>query len=160
MASWTSPKTWAVGDVLTASDMNTYVRDNTSFLGSTVAAVNNTSGGVVGGVSTFGDLTSGGVGPAVSAVTGTKALVFVQADLISTTSGDSCAVGYDVSGATTIAADVTRCVSSGVTSPWQGAAAIVQTGLTAGTNTFTLRYYANAAAAFFANRNIAVMPLP
>ena len=30
--SWTSPKTWSVGDLLTSSDMNTYVRDNTSFL--------------------------------------------------------------------------------------------------------------------------------
>lgn len=26
--AWTTPKTWAVGDVLTAADMNTYVRDN------------------------------------------------------------------------------------------------------------------------------------
>jgi hypothetical protein len=30
--AWTSPKTWAVGNVLTASEMNTYVRDNTAFL--------------------------------------------------------------------------------------------------------------------------------
>jgi hypothetical protein len=94
--------------VLTASDLSTYVRDNTSFLGSTGAAAIGTSVGVVGGVSTFGDLTSGGVGPAVSAVTGTKALV------------------------------------------------VVQTGLIAGTNTFTLRYYANAAPA----NNLIVMPLP
>lgn len=26
--TWTAPKTWSVGDILTASDMNTYVRDN------------------------------------------------------------------------------------------------------------------------------------
>ena len=30
--AWNTPKTWAVGDILTASDMNTYVRDNTDFL--------------------------------------------------------------------------------------------------------------------------------
>ena len=30
--AWSTPKTWAVGDILTASDMNTYVRDNTNFL--------------------------------------------------------------------------------------------------------------------------------
>jgi hypothetical protein len=30
--AWTSPKTWNFGDVLTAADMNTYVRDNTGFL--------------------------------------------------------------------------------------------------------------------------------
>jgi hypothetical protein len=30
--SWTTPKTWATGEVLTSSDMNTYVRDNTAAL--------------------------------------------------------------------------------------------------------------------------------
>jgi hypothetical protein len=30
--AWNTPKTWAVGDILTASDVNTYVRDNTNFL--------------------------------------------------------------------------------------------------------------------------------
>ena len=30
--AYTTPKTWAVGNVLTASDMNTYVRDNAAFL--------------------------------------------------------------------------------------------------------------------------------
>lgn len=32
MAIWTTPKTWNVGDILTAADMNTYVRDNTNAL--------------------------------------------------------------------------------------------------------------------------------
>jgi len=31
--SWTTPKTWAVGDVLTAADMNTHVRDNMRWVG-------------------------------------------------------------------------------------------------------------------------------
>lgn len=31
--AWTAPKTWSVGDVLTAADMNAYVRDNTKWLG-------------------------------------------------------------------------------------------------------------------------------
>lgn len=30
--AWSSPKTWNVGDVLTAADMNTYVRDNAGYL--------------------------------------------------------------------------------------------------------------------------------
>jgi hypothetical protein len=34
--AYTTPKTWSVGDVLTASDMNTYVRDNAAFLKSSV----------------------------------------------------------------------------------------------------------------------------
>lgn len=31
--SWSTPKTWSTGNVLTATDLNTYVRDNTSWLG-------------------------------------------------------------------------------------------------------------------------------
>lgn len=30
--TWTTPKTWAVGDPGTAADLNTYIRDNSSFL--------------------------------------------------------------------------------------------------------------------------------
>ena len=30
---WTTPKTWSVGDVLTAADLNTYNRDNVKWLG-------------------------------------------------------------------------------------------------------------------------------
>jgi hypothetical protein len=30
--SWTTPKTWNVGDPATSADLNTYVRDNASFL--------------------------------------------------------------------------------------------------------------------------------
>lgn len=32
--AWTTPRTWAVGETLTAANLNTYLRDNTSFLGS------------------------------------------------------------------------------------------------------------------------------
>lgn len=31
--AWTTPKTWSVGDVLTAADLNAYTRDNTKWLG-------------------------------------------------------------------------------------------------------------------------------
>lgn len=30
--AWTSPKTWAVNDLVTAADMNTYISDNLSYL--------------------------------------------------------------------------------------------------------------------------------
>lgn len=32
MSTWTDPKTWTAGDVLTAAEMNTYVRDNVDFV--------------------------------------------------------------------------------------------------------------------------------
>lgn len=34
--AWTSPKTWAAGDVWTAADANTYIRDNTAWLKSSL----------------------------------------------------------------------------------------------------------------------------
>lgn len=30
--AWTAPKTWALGELLTSSDLNTYIRDNNLFL--------------------------------------------------------------------------------------------------------------------------------
>lgn len=44
--AWSAPKTWNAGDVLSASDMNTYVRDNSLFLlsGRPVATVYQNSG--------------------------------------------------------------------------------------------------------------------
>ena len=32
MADWTTPKTWAIDEVVGASDLNTHVRDNLNFL--------------------------------------------------------------------------------------------------------------------------------
>jgi hypothetical protein len=37
--AWTSPKTWAVNDILTAGDLNTYVRDNENAVGTLTAYV-------------------------------------------------------------------------------------------------------------------------
>ena len=31
---WTTPKTWATNEVVTAANMNTHLRDNMAFLGS------------------------------------------------------------------------------------------------------------------------------
>lgn len=140
--------------------MNTYVRDNTAFLGSTAAAVLAATGSMFTSGASFVDLISGGAGPTVTAVTGAKALVIIQANMTSNVAGDTCSVGYDISGATTIPADVGRCLSSSSAAPFQGAAGIVQTGLTAGTNTFTAKYNANAASATFANRGLIIVPLP
>lgn len=33
--AWTTPKTWTVGELLTAADLNTYIRDNSDFLAET-----------------------------------------------------------------------------------------------------------------------------
>lgn len=66
--SWTAPKTWSVGDLLTAGDMNTYVRDNTTILP-----------GVSGKITSAGTITSG-TGFSVSAhTTGNYTITYTTA---------------------------------------------------------------------------------
>lgn len=157
---FSTPKTWAVGDILTASDMNTYVRDNIAFLGATQSQTINTSGVSGGILSSFSDLASGGVGPTVSLNTGTKALVILTAFLETTTDGDTVSMGFAVSGATTIAANVGQCYSTSQQSPIQAGASFTVTGLTAGSNTFTCKYLCPNSAVTASNRNLTVIPLP
>lgn len=47
--SWTTPKTWNVGDPMTASDLNTYVRDNTNALAQGMGLYGSNFGGVPAG---------------------------------------------------------------------------------------------------------------
>ncbi len=55
--AYTTPKTWAVGDVLTAADMNTYVRDNVSFLANPPKVRCYNSGAISTTTATFTKLT-------------------------------------------------------------------------------------------------------
>lgn len=63
--SWTAEKTWLVGDVLTASDMNVYVRDNATALI-----------GVTGIVAANGTITAGTGFSVVHSGTGVYAVTF------------------------------------------------------------------------------------
>jgi hypothetical protein len=112
---------------------------------------------------TFTDLAT--AGPAVTITTGTKALVIVTSEMIS---GGmvGCVAGYAVSGATTIAATDTTSAeivetanATGVTS--RASAASRLTTLTAGSNTFTMKYHSTVVArsADFKNREIIVIDL-
>jgi hypothetical protein len=112
---------------------------------------------------TFTDLTTSG--PAVTITTGTKALVIVTSEMIS---GGlvGCVAGYAVSGATTISATDTTAVridetanATGVTS--RASAVSRLTSLTAGSNTFTMKYRSTVTArtADFKNREIIVIDL-
>ena len=138
--SWTTPKTWAVGDVLTAADMNTYNRDNLTALQPQAATVS-TSPSTAS--TSYTDL--GTVGPAVTLTTGSSVLVDIGCGLANGTGGDGAFMSYAVSGATTISAvDAT---SVGATSASAGASvqaafSYLQTGLTPGSNTFTAKYKA------------------
>lgn len=156
--SWTAPPTFVAGTVFTAANANILAND-LSFLG---GVAGNRVNPLVGTSSTSYTDLAGSAGPAVTVTTGTSAVVAVQAFMQSNTSFDTCYMAYAVSGATTIAAGdnglIFNSPSSGVFAQWASVALI--TGLTAGSNVFTAKYRASAGIASFANRNIAVWPLP
>ena len=87
---------------------------------------------------TYTNLTT--VGPSVTLVTGTAAMISFGAG-INTPSGQNANLSFAVSGATTLAASDTNSVAAGGVTGGMfvtGSRTMVISGLTAGTNTFTL----------------------
>jgi hypothetical protein len=80
----------------------------------------------------------GGVGPTVSLNTGANALVIPTALLQPSVDGDIVSMGFAVSGATTIAANVGQCLGKSEEAPMQITAAYSVSSLNPGSNTFTL----------------------
>lgn len=84
-------------------------------------------------------------GPTVTLTTGTKALVIIQCWMANTNSSYGNFVSFAVSGASSIAASDSRCsYFIGSNSPYQARAGFASvfliTSLTAGSNTFTMKY--------------------
>ena len=107
---------------------------------------------------TYAALTT--AGPAVTLSTGTSAIVTLSAQITNGAAATTY-MGYDVSGATTLAAQDTRAivlVTSAATTP---NLTLSQTfnvsGLTAGANTFTAKYRVSANTGTFVNRSITVV---
>ena len=97
-------------------------------------------------------------GPAATLTTGTKALVVITTFMEANIGGYNTYAGFAVSGSTTIAASDTRGLraKAGV----QVSAVYLLTTLTAGSNTFTMKYKAEAGStATFSNREIAVIDM-
>lgn len=105
-------------------------------------------------------LTSGGTNPSVTLATGTTALVLVSVTGSVNPAPTTIACGVAVSGATTLAvAGNSNAVYVGISGGYIGTMtfAKVITGLTAGTNTFTLQYQSGAGnTASFSDRSITV----
>lgn len=104
----------------------------------------------------FTDLAT--VGPEVTVTTGTKALVTISC--YSRNSGASAQnASFAVSGATTVAAsDTVGTFGTGTTNIWQSRTYLI-TGLTAGSNTFTMKYNTGGGTATFGRRHINVIDL-
>lgn len=163
--SWTAPRTWVTGEVVTAALLNTHIRDNqidldrrTSPVGSVVATSQTTT------ATSYSDLAS--VGPAVTVTIGStgKALVALHSAIANATSNLASYAGFAVSGATTVAASDAQAI--GFTSPSSGAGiragtTLVVTGLNPGSTTFTAKYRMDPGVgpATFVDRRLAVTPL-
>lgn len=159
--AWNAPITFVANAVLTAAQLNAQVRDNLSETAPAKATAANrimvTTGAnaieereIVDAIveaeqtttsSTYADMAT--VGPTVTLTTGTKALVLINAQLKHATVGGIAWASFAVSGATTDAAIDGRAIlyetaTAGGGGVRCGAASLI--ALTAGTNTFTMKY--------------------
>lgn len=108
----------------------------------------------------FTDLTT--TGPNVTCETGTMALVHLHAAMWNTTAGEFALMGFAVSGDSTVAATDAMCIyheSGAANDAAQFGSLFLVTGLTAGDNTFTVKYRASAGTAHFYRRRLIVIPL-
>ena len=127
---------------------------------------NNDTAGTTTSTGYTATLTGGGTSPSatVTIPASGNALVILTGR-VTASQNTTAFMGYAVSGATTVAASDTRALireggGSSSTGYVQASATYRVTGLTAGSNVFTLQYRTSSGTGAFANRNIVVIPLP
>lgn len=153
--AWTTPRTWVTGEVVTAAYFNTNLRDNLNFLVGAAGAEVLTSETTTS--TTYTDLAT--VGPAVTVTTGVSALALFSAEMGNSTA-NATLLSVAVSGATTLAASENYRAVDNTTSGVTGFNHKFFTGLTAGSNTFTLKYRVGGGTGTFLIRRVTVIPLP
>lgn len=177
--AWTAPMTFVPNSVLTASQLNTYLRDN---MMETMPAKATTAGRyfvtesrntikeqtVVSDFVSTADSTSsasdwidlGLVGPSVTVYCQSKALVTLYAQMDTDVTVVGIWMSYEVSGATESSPTNNRAIMVQNTSPQSVGATILHQGLTPGLNTFSCRYRVTGGTVLgnWSNRRIAVMP--
>lgn len=178
--TWTAPMTAVANTVFTAAQFNTHIRDN---LNETAPAKATTAGTIfvasgansiaervpsTAAVTTSETTTGTGYGnlatpgPSVTVTTGTRAIVMVASLVQNSTVGQNSYASYAVSGASAIAASDDRSVlitAAAVNQTLRASSVYMETGLTAGSNTFTMQYRVTGGTGSFQNRRITVLPL-
>lgn len=178
--AWTAPMTAVSGVVFLAADFNTYARDNLNASETALAtaagqyfvstglraiAVRSVTPALIAtsestASTTYVDLAT--VGPTSGSIaTSTRAMVTVRCRTSNSTAGQSGYMSWEVSGASTFAADDVRGVgwrSSTASDSLSASHIAFITSLTAGNNTITAKYRATGGTATFAARGLAVMP--
>lgn len=177
--AWTTPITFVANTVLTAAQLNTYLRDN--FMETMPArAVTPGSHFVVAGrnrieqrtadtgyigtqealpadQTEYTDLAT--VGPTVTVQTSTQAFVMLHCNVASS-SGKAGWMSYEVSGATDSVAQDNRAVMFQSTPGEAGGAVILHRDLVEGMNTFTAKYrVSTSGTGKMSQRRLAVFPL-
>lgn len=129
------------------------------FVCKTIVGARTAAGGTTSSTSYTATLGgSPGTNPSVTLVTGTTALVTIGGQIAATSGTPAILMSVAVSGATTLAGsdDNAYLTSLGTTGGVNATSSFVITGLTAGTNTFTLNYRVTTGTAEFTRRTITV----
>lgn len=178
--AWSAPMTAVAGATFTAAQFNQYVRDN---LNSTAPALATAASQIF--VSTganaittrtpstativtaentastsYTDLAT--AGPIISVATGTIAVVLFAASLTNGTANSMTVASVEVSGASSVSAsDNWMIQADGLPASQFNRFGVthVFTGLTAGTNTFKMKYRCGSGTGMFQFREINVIPL-
>lgn len=184
--TWFAPFTAVDGTIFTAAQFNTFVRDN---LAETMAARASVAASLFATEdynrvaertaamqtvatgdhsiatgqaeatqeTTYVDLPT--IGPSVSVVTGTQALVVMYCGMLNS-SGSAAWMSYEVSGATASTAADNRAIQLQSTGGQQIGAVILHNSLTPGLNTFTAKYrITSSGTGLFNRRTLSVQPL-
>jgi hypothetical protein len=174
--AWTAPMTAVAGQVLTAAQWNTHVRDNllqcpaaqatqasqlfvsggaNSIVARTILSSYNGNNESTTSTS-FGDLLT--AGPGVNAITGPQALVFISCSAVNMSAEAYISLmSFAVSGATSQNAWDAVAVGSQYQG-FMGSMFIVQ-NLNPGANVFTAKYRVTGSTGWFAARWLTVIPL-
>lgn len=177
--AWTTPLTAVSNAALTAAQWNASVRDN---LAETAPAKATTPGSIfvtatanqiveripvtaliVGSdtvaATSYANTTT--PGPAVTAVSAAKALIFTSGFQSNNTGGASVYMAHEISGATTIAAADTWALEqrdSGTNGLQNATRCHLETALASGSNTFTIKYRVSAGTGTVQRRHLTVIP--
>lgn len=180
--AWTTPLTAVANTALTAAQWNASVRDDMlvtpAALATTAGQLWVSTGANAGAMrtpgfqhiptsqttattATFGDLAT--VGPAVTVVTGTAAILAYSSYMQNSNAAGGCLISYAVSGATTIAASTANAIrqlagTAAAAERWSQVT--FESLLNAGSNTFTMKYTTpTGSTATFSDRELVVFPL-
>ena len=176
--AWSAPRTWVTAEVVTASHMNTDVRDN--FLETAPAKATAATGLIIAdglnsvvertlsnnevdvsettASTTFADLAT--AGPAVTVGTGGTVVVLIGARTNNNTAGALSWMSIDISGATSLSPQEKWSLmfeSSAADDSAQSSRHYLFT-VTSGTNTFTAKYKVSAGTGSFDARQLTVIP--